>query len=163
MSLLFNTLYRFVTAFTFKLWGWKRLLRIPWTARSNQSILKEINPEYSFKGLIWSWSSNILATWCKELTHWKRCWCRARLRAGGKRGDRGWDGWMVTDSMDMSLSKFWEIVKDREAWHAAFHGVTKSWTQLRDWKTTSTAHLFPEKIWGKGLKCDPTPRQISFR
>ena len=96
VSLLFNSLSRFVTAFTFKLWYWRRLLRVPWTARSNQSILKEINPEYSFKGLIWSWNSNILATWCKELTHGKRCWCWARLKAGGELGDRGWDGWMAS-------------------------------------------------------------------
>ena len=78
----------------FKLWCWKRLLRVPWTARrSNQSILKEINPEYCWKDWCWSWSSNTLATWCEELTHWKRPWFWERLRTG-EEGDRGWDGWM---------------------------------------------------------------------
>ena len=70
-----------------KMWCWRRLLRVPWTARrSNQSILKEICPEY-WKD--WYWSSNTLATWCKELTHWKRPWCWERLKAGGEGNDRG--------------------------------------------------------------------------
>ena len=74
---------------------WRRLLRVPWTARrSNQSTLKEINPEYSLKD--WGWSSNTLATWWEELTHWKRLWCWERLRVGGEGGDWGWDGWMAS-------------------------------------------------------------------
>ena len=81
----------------FELWCWRRLLRVPWTARrSNQSILKEISPGCSLEGLMISWNSNILATWCKELTHWKRPWCQERLRAGGEGDDRGWDGWMAS-------------------------------------------------------------------
>ena len=73
-------------------------LRIPWTARkSNQSILKEIDPEYLLEGLCWSWTSNTLATWCEELIHWKRPWCWERPRAG-KRGDTGWDGWMASST-----------------------------------------------------------------
>ena len=77
----------------FKLWCWKRLLRVPWTARrSNQSILKEINPECSLKGCCWSWSSNTLATWYEELTNWKRPCCWERLKAKGEGGCRGWDG-----------------------------------------------------------------------
>ena len=84
----------------FKLWCWRRLLRVPWTAkRSNESILKEINSEYSLEGLLPNWSFNTLATRCKELTHWKRPWCWERLRAGGEGGDRGWDGWMVSSSL----------------------------------------------------------------
>ena len=72
----------------------------------------------------------------EELTHWKRCW--KRLRVGEEGGDRGWDGWMsTTHSMDMSLSNFWEIVKDREAWRAAVHGVTKSQIPVSNWKTTT--------------------------
>ena len=69
----------------FELWCWRRLLRVPWTARrSNQSILKEISPKYSFKDWCWSRNSNTLATWCKELTHWKRLWYLERLKTGGE-------------------------------------------------------------------------------
>ena len=69
--------------------------RVPWTARrSNQSILKEINPGVHWKDWCWSWNSNTLATWCKELPHLKRLWCWEGLRAGGEGDDRGWDGWM---------------------------------------------------------------------
>ena len=76
----------------FELWCWRRLLRVPWTARgSNQSILKEISPGCSWKDW-WSWNSNTLATWCEELTHLKRPWCWERLKAGGEGNDRGWEG-----------------------------------------------------------------------
>ena len=76
----------------FELWCWRRLLRVPWTARrSNQSILKEINPIIHWKDRCWSWNSNALATWCEELTHWTRPWPWERLKAGGE-GDDRWDG-----------------------------------------------------------------------
>ena len=72
---------------TFELWCWRRLLRIPWTARrSNQSILKEISPEYSLEVLIWCWNSNTLATWCEQMIHWKRPWCWERLRLEKEKG-----------------------------------------------------------------------------
>ena len=81
----------------FELWCWRRLLRVPWTARrSNQSILKEINPEYSLEGLMLKLCSNTLATWCEELTHLKRPWCWTKLKAGGEEDNRGWDGWMAS-------------------------------------------------------------------
>ena len=90
----------------FELWCWRRLLRVPWTARrSNQSFLKEISPEYSLEGLVlnihwkdwsWSWNSNTLATWWEELTHLKRPWCWERLKAGGEGDNRGWYGWMAS-------------------------------------------------------------------
>ena len=80
---------------TFELWWWRRLLRVPWTARrSNQSILKEINPGVHWKDWCWSWNSNTLATWCEERPHLKRLWCWKGLEAGGEGEDRGWDGWM---------------------------------------------------------------------
>ena len=75
----------------FELWCWRRLLRVPGMARrSIQSILKEINPEYHCKD--WCWSSNTLATWCEELTYWKRPWFWERVKAGGEEGGRWWDG-----------------------------------------------------------------------
>ena len=81
----------------FELWCWRRLLRASWTARrSNQSILKEIGPEYSWKDWCWRWNSNTLATWCEELTHFKRPWCWERMSASGEGNDRGWDGWMAS-------------------------------------------------------------------
>ena len=83
----------------FELWCWRSLLRVPWTARrSNQPVLKKISPEYSLEGLMLRLKLNTLATWCEQLTHWKKPWCWERLKAGGKRDDRRWDGWMASPS-----------------------------------------------------------------
>ena len=81
----------------FELWCWRRLLRVPWTAwRSNQSMLKKLVLNIHWKDWCWSWNFSTLATWCKELTPWKRPWCWERLKAGGEGDDRRWDGWMAS-------------------------------------------------------------------
>ena len=81
----------------FELRCWRRFLRVPWTARkSNQSVLKEISPGCSLEGLVLRLSSNTLASWCEEMTHWKRPWCWERMRAGGEGDDGWWDGWMAS-------------------------------------------------------------------
>ena len=84
----------------FELWYWRRLLRVPWTARrSNRSILKEFNPEYSLEGLMLKLNSNTLASLWEEPTHWKRHWFWERLKAQGEGDDKGWDGGMTKDEM----------------------------------------------------------------
>ena len=118
----------------FELWCWRRLLRVPWTARrSNQSILKEISPEYSLEGLMLNWNPNTLATWCEELTHWKRPWCWERLKAGREGDSRGWDHWMA------SLTRWiWIWASSGSWWWTGKPGMLQSmWLQRvrYNWET----------------------------
>ena len=101
--------------------------RVPWTARrSNQSILKEINPKYSLEGLMLKLNLQCFSHLMEDLTYQKRLWCWERLKAKGEGGrGRGWNGFGITDSMDMNLSKPQETMKDRKAWPPAVHGVAR--------------------------------------
>ena len=135
----------------FELWCWRRLLRVPWTARrSNQSIPKEISPEYSLEGLMLKLKLQYFGHLMRRVNSLEKTRMLGKIegRRRGRQSMKWLDG--IMDSMAMSLSKRWERVMGREAWHASVHGVTKSRTRLSDWTTIESLGGAGSSVGGLG-------------
>ena len=132
----------------FEMWCWRRLSRVPWTARrSNQSILKKISPGCLLEGLMLKLKFQYLATSSEELTHWERPWCWEGLGAGGEGDDRGWDGWMAPPTQWT-----WVWVNSRSWWWTGRSGVlqvmgSQSRTRLSDWTELDWTDIFFSNTW----------------
>ena len=129
----------------FELWCWRRLLGVPWTTRrSNQSILKEISPEYSLEGMILKLKLQYFGHLMPRTDSFEKTLMLGQIegrKRSGHRRMRWLDG--TTDSKNMSLSKLWELVMDREAWRAAVHGVAKTLTRLSNWTEPPYLVVYP--------------------